>query len=68
MASVAVNEMIAALSGFHGAEGMVPNRVRRWHACDDRFTAHHEGDGCPVCNSDGARGAGDIAPFLDMVS
>lgn len=68
MASVAVSEMIAALSGFHGMEGMVPNRVRRWHARDDRFTAHRERDGCPVCNSDGTRGAGDVAPFLDMVS
>jgi len=67
MASVAVNEMIAAITGFHGMEGMIPNRVRRWHALDDRFTAHHAREECPVCNSDGARGAGDVDPFLDMV-
>jgi hypothetical protein len=67
MASVAVNEMIAAITGFHGMEGMIPNRVRRWHALDDRFTAPHAREGCPVCNSDDARGAGDVDPFLDMV-
>lgn len=67
MASVAVNEMIAAITGFHGIEGMIPNRVRRWHALDDRFTANHAREGCPVCNSDDTRGAGDVDPFLDMV-
>ena len=66
MASVAVNEMIAALSGFHGMEGMVPTRVRRWHASDDRFLAVQPRDGCPVCQSDDNRGAGDVDPFLDM--
>lgn len=67
MAAVAVDELIAALTGFHGMEGMIPNRVRRWHARDDRFIAHHRRDGCPVCNSDWSCGAGDVAPFLDMV-
>lgn len=67
MASVAVDELIAALTGFHGMEGMIPNRVRRWHARDDRFIAHPHRDGCPVCNSDWTSGAGDVTPFLDMV-
>jgi hypothetical protein len=65
---MAVNEMIAALTGFHGMEGMIPNRVRRWHARDDRFIAHAQREGCPVCNSELSRGAGDVIPFLDMVS
>lgn len=68
MATVAVNEMIAAITGFHGSEGMISNRVRRWHSRDDRFLAHSQRDGCPVCNSDWSRGAGDVVPFLDMVS
>ncbi len=68
MAAMAVNEMIAALTGFHGMEGMIPNRVRRWHARDDRFIAHAQREGCPVCNSELSRGAGDVIPFLDMVS
>ncbi|MFD1488794.1 ThiF family adenylyltransferase [Ancylobacter vacuolatus] len=68
MAATAVNEMIAALTGFHGNDGMVPNRVRRWHARDERFTAHASREGCPVCNADGSRGAGDVVPFLDAVS
>lgn len=67
MAAMAVNEMIASLTGFHGMEGMIPNRVRRWHARDDRFTAHARRDGCPVCNSEWSRGAGDVVPFLDTV-
>ena len=68
MATVAVDEMIAALTGFHGMEGMIPNRVRRWHARDDRFIAHTRRDGCPICNSETSCGAGDVVPFLDMVS
>jgi molybdopterin/thiamine biosynthesis adenylyltransferase len=67
MASVAVNELIAALTGFHGTDGMIPNRVRRWHARDDRFIAHAHRNGCPICNSTWACGAGDVTPFLDMV-
>jgi molybdopterin/thiamine biosynthesis adenylyltransferase len=67
MAAVAVDELVAALTGFHGMEGMIPSRVRRWHARDDRFIAHAHRDGCPVCNSASALGAGDVTPFLDMV-
>ncbi|MEL4377654.1 ThiF family adenylyltransferase [Brucella cytisi] len=66
MASVAVDEMIAALTGFHGADGMIPTRVRRWHVRDDRFLDIKAREGCPVCQSDDSRGAGDVSPFLDM--
>lgn len=66
MASVAVDEMIAALTGFHGAGGMIPTRVRRWHARDDRFLNVQAREGCPVCQSEDSRGAGDVIPFLDM--
>jgi molybdopterin/thiamine biosynthesis adenylyltransferase len=67
MASAAVAELVAALTGFHGMDGMIPHRVRRWHARDDRFIAHLRRDDCPVCNSAWACGAGDVTPFLDMV-
>ncbi len=68
MAAVAVNEMIAALAGFHGRDGMIPNRVRRWHARDDRFIEAQSRAGCPVCQSPLVSGTGDVVPFLDMVS
>ncbi|MDU0364525.1 ThiF family adenylyltransferase [Rhizobium sp. 25PS6] len=66
MASVAVNEMIAAITEFHGADGMIPTRIRRWHVRDDRFLNVRVREGCPVCQSDESRGAGDVLPFLDM--
>ncbi|MBD7992165.1 ThiF family adenylyltransferase [Ochrobactrum sp. Sa2BUA5] len=66
MASVAVNEMIAAITGFHGADGMITTRIRRWHARDDRFLNVRARESCPVCQSDDSRGAGDVSPFLDM--
>ncbi|MTH80141.1 ThiF family adenylyltransferase [Paracoccus aestuariivivens] len=67
MAAVAVDEMIAAVTGFHGSEGMIPSRVRRWHARDDRFLSVKSREHCPVCQSDEAGGAGDVEPFLDIV-
>jgi len=67
MASVAVDELIAVLTSFHGMKGVIPNRVRRWHARDKRFIAPWHRDSCPACNSVWACGAGDVTPFLDMV-
>lgn len=65
MASVAVNEMVAALTGFNG-EGLVPMRVRRFHAMDDRFLAVAPRDGCPVCSGVNW-GRADVEPFLDRI-
>jgi molybdopterin/thiamine biosynthesis adenylyltransferase/proteasome lid subunit RPN8/RPN11 len=67
MACVAVNEMIAALTGFHGEEGMVPNRLRRFHARDDRFLATKQSEACRVCTSVEFWGRADVDPFLDMI-
>jgi molybdopterin/thiamine biosynthesis adenylyltransferase len=67
MACVAVNEMIAALTGFHGEEGMVANRLRRFHARDDRFLATKQSETCPVCTSIAFWGRADADPFLDMI-
>lgn len=67
MACVAVNELIAALTGFHGEDGMVANRARRFHARDDRFFATTPHATCPVCMSQMFWGRGDTEPFLDLV-
>lgn len=67
MACVAVNEMIAALTGFHGDEGMVHNRTRRFHARDERFLPMKQNTHCPICVSTGFWGRADTDPFLDMV-
>lgn len=67
MACVAVNEMIAALTGFHGEAGMIPNRSRRFHARDDRFLATKQRETCPVCASIELWGRADVDPFLDMI-
>jgi molybdopterin/thiamine biosynthesis adenylyltransferase len=67
MACVAVNELIAGITGFHGKAGMVPTRSRRFHARDDRFLAVKQEPGCPVCGSTVAWGRGDTDPFLDLI-
>jgi molybdopterin/thiamine biosynthesis adenylyltransferase len=67
MACVAVNEMIAALVGFHGDDGMVPTRSRRFHARDDRFLAVKQMENCQICVSQRFWGRGDMEPFLDMI-
>jgi PAS domain-containing protein len=67
MACVAVNELIAALTGFHGEDGMVANRARRFHVGDDRFLATTRNAACPVCRSQIFWGRADTEPFLDLV-
>jgi molybdopterin/thiamine biosynthesis adenylyltransferase len=68
MATVAVNELIASLTGFHGADGMVASRVRRFHFGDDRFPGRQPKPGCRLCHTGEFSGLGDQSPFLDMVS
>lgn len=67
MACVAVNELIAGISGFHGSAGMLPTRSRRFHARDDRFLAVRQEPECPVCGSAAVWGRGDTDPFLDLI-
>ncbi len=62
-----VDELIAALTGFHGKDGMIPNRARRFHARDDRFLAVAQLPGCPLCSQEHYWGRGDIQPFLDVI-
>lgn len=67
MACVAANEMIAALTGFHGEAGMVSSRLRRFHARDDRELQIRRKDYCPICATVRYWGRGDITPFLDLI-
>lgn len=67
MACVAVNEMVAAITGFQGAKGMVPTRLRRFHVRDERFLDITPVEGCRICNLDTSWGRADIEPFLDIV-
>lgn len=64
---MAVGELLAAVTGFHGATGMRPTRIRRFHACDDRFPGITSKLGCMACNNPETLGRGDVEPFLDMV-
>lgn len=64
---MAVNELLAAVTGFHGASGMRPTRIRRFHACDDRFPMVARTSGCPACDAPETLGRGDIDPPLNMV-
>nr|WP_282572175.1 ThiF family adenylyltransferase [Roseomonas acroporae] len=68
MACVAVNEMVAMLTGFHGEDGMIATRYRRFHLRDDRFLAATSRPGCPVCDTGEAWGRGDVEPFLGMIA
>ncbi|MDB5386438.1 MAG: UBA/THIF-type binding protein [Planctomycetaceae bacterium] len=67
MACVAVNEMIAAITGFQGAEGMVPTRYRRFHVRDERFLAVTKVGSCQVCSVSTNWGLADVDPFLDLI-
>lgn len=66
-ATMAVNEWLAGITGLAGSSGMLPTRMRRFHARDERFPAIESQVGCPCCASPDNLGRGDVAPFLDMV-
>ena len=66
-ACMAVNELLAAVTGFHGASGMRPTRIRRFHACDDRFPMTARTPGCPACDVPETLGRADFDPPLNMV-
>lgn len=67
MACVAVNEMVAAITGFQGDDGMMSTRYRRFHARDERFLAVKSLDACQICGSPRNWGRADIEPFMDMI-
>jgi len=65
---MAVNEWLTGITGFAGSAGMVPTRMRRFHARDERFPETPPHSGCPCCDAQETLGRGDVAPFLDMVT
>lgn len=67
-ATMAVNEWLAGVTGLAGAGGMLPTRMRRFHARDERRPLVDSRIGCPCCNQAETLGRADVQPFLDMVS
>jgi len=67
-ASMAVNEWLAGVTGFAGASGMLPTRIRRFHARDERVPGVSPLSDCPCCSASRTLGRGDVIPFLDMVT
>jgi len=66
-ATMAVNEWLAGITGLAGEAGMVPTRMRRFHARDERKPLTEPLTDCPCCASPETLGRADIEPFLDMV-
>jgi len=66
-ASMAVNEWLTGVAGFAGSSGMLPTRIRRFHARDERFPGIAPQQGCPCCAEPRTLGRGDMTPFLDRV-
>ena len=67
-AAMAVNEWLAGVTGLAGEAGMVPTRMRRFHARDDRRPFVESQPDCPCCNQPATLGRADMQPFLDVVS
>jgi len=65
---MAVNEWLAGVTGLAGEAGMVPTRMRRFHARDDRRPFVESQPDCPCCNQPATLGRADMQPFLDVVS
>lgn len=67
-ATMAVNEWLAGVTGLAGEAGMLPTRIRRFHARDERRPLVESRSGCPCCSQAETLGRADVRPFLDMVS
>ena len=67
-AAMAVNEWLAGVTGLAGEAGMVPTRMRRFHARDERRPLVEPQPNCPCFNQAATLGRADVKPFLDMVN
>ena len=65
-ASMAVNELINALTGYRDADGMAPMSIRKFHDMKDLSLRPPPKDECPSCNGE-RWGRGDVEPFLEMI-
>lgn len=66
--AMAVNEWLAGITGFAGQGGMLPTRIRRFHARDERRPLIEPRTDCPCCALPETLGRADMQPFLDMVT
>lgn len=66
--AMAVNEWLAGITGFAGQAGMLPTRMRRFHARDERRPLVASLADCPCCASPETLGRADMIPFLDSVT
>lgn len=65
--AMAVNEWLAGIAGFAGQGGMLPTRMRRFHARDERRPLVVSRGECSCCALPETLGRADIKPFLDSV-
>jgi molybdopterin/thiamine biosynthesis adenylyltransferase len=65
--TMAVNEWLAGITGFAGQAGMLPTRMRRFHARDERRPLIVSRSECPCCALPETLGRADMKPFLDSV-
>jgi len=65
-ATMAIEELIQRLTGFRGADGNAPNRVRRFTRLEDVRPGAGE-QPCRVCGNRHVHGIGDIEPFVGRV-
>ena len=63
-ATMVVNELLQAIAGFRGADGMAWGRFRRFETLEDRSVAISPRPGCQVCADQSFWGRGDVEPFL----
>jgi molybdopterin/thiamine biosynthesis adenylyltransferase len=66
-ASMAIDELLQALSNFRGSEGWAWQRVRRFDLMKDRMPGAPQNDDCAICADSTYWGLGDVDPFLDRI-
>ncbi len=66
-ASMAIDELLQALSNFRGGDGWAWQRIRRFDLMRDRTPGAPVNHDCPVCADRTYWGIGDTDPFLDRV-
>ncbi|WP_281823539.1 ThiF family adenylyltransferase [Jannaschia rubra] len=66
--AMAVNEWLAGITGLAGEAGMLPTRMRRFRARDERKPLVEPQPDCPCCSQEATLGRADMQPFLDVVS
>jgi molybdopterin/thiamine biosynthesis adenylyltransferase len=66
-ASMAIDELLQALSNFRGGDGWAWQRVRRFDLMKDRLPGAPQNDDCSICADSTYWGLGDVDPFLDRI-